>query len=136
MDINSSFGFIDIIVMCIGVYGFYSWHMLVHKHEIKKTLLVGRNTTPEQCFDVEGFAGFIGNKLLIFSAATLIFGGISAYNSYIANVGVVLWIGMAIFFAVIVWYCAQLRKADGLYFAASGKFGKSGKSIKDKAMNK
>ena len=38
-NIYASFGFIDIIVMCIGVYGFYSWHMLVNKHEIKKTLL-------------------------------------------------------------------------------------------------
>ena len=133
MDMNSSFGFIDIIVMCVGVYGFYSWHMLVHKHEIKKTLLIGGNTTPEQCFDVEGFAEFIGNKLLIFSAVTLVFGGVSAYNSYIGDIGIVLWIGMAIFLGVIVWYCAQLRKADERYFSARGK---KGKSIKDKAMNK
>lgn len=136
MDMYASFGFIDIIVMCVGVYGFYSWHMLVNKHEIKKTLLVGGNTTPEQCNDIEGFANFMGPKLLIFSVATLIFGAISAYNSYIANVGAVLWIGMAVFLAVIIWYCAKLRKADGLYFSAPGKYGKSGKSIKDKALNK
>lgn len=136
MDMYASFGFIDIIVICIGVYGFYSWHMLVHKHEIKKTLLTGGNTTPEQCFDVEGFADFIGKKLFIFSATTVVFGGISAYNSYVAEVGAILWIGMAIFMGVIVWYCMQLRKADGLYFSNRSKFGKSGKSMKDKAMNK
>lgn len=136
MDINASFGIIDLIVMCIGIYGFYSWHMLVHKHEIKKTLLMGGNTTPEQCSDIEGFAEFMGSKLLIFSAITLIYGGISAYNSYIAEVGAVLWIGMGVFFLMIIWYCVQLHKADKLYFHTSGKNGKSGKSIKDKALNK
>ena len=60
MDPNSlysSFGFIDIFVIAMGVYGLYSWYMLVKKHEIKKTLLLGGSTTPEQCTDMEGFAG-------------------------------------------------------------------------------
>ena len=136
MDMNNiyaSFGFIDIIVICVGVYGFYSWYMLVKKHEIKKTLLLGGSVTPEQCIDIEGFAKYMGTKLLILSADLLIFGAISAYNSYVAEVGLVLWIAMAIFFVVIVWYCFHLRKADGLYFSAAGK---SGKSIKDKALKK
>ncbi len=133
MDIYASFGLIDIIVMCVGVYGFYSWHMLVNKHEIKKTLLVGGNTTPEQCNDIEGFASFMGPKLLILSATMLIYGAISAYNSYLGDVGMLLWIGMAVFLAVIIWYCVKLRKADGLYFGISGK---SGKSIKDKALKR
>lgn len=136
MDANSiyaSFGFIDIIVMCVGVYGFYSWYLLVKKQEIKKTLLVGGNATPEQCTDVEGFGAFMGNRLLVLSAAMVIYGGISAYNSYVASVGILLWIGMAIFIGIIVWYCYYLRKADALYFQA-GK--KDGKSIKDKALNK
>ena len=75
----------------------------------------------------------MGTKLLILSADLLVFGAISAYNSYVAEVGVVLWIAMAIFLAVIIWYCYHLRKADGLYFSAAGK---SGKSIKDKALKK
>lgn len=136
MDMNniySSFGFIDIIVMCVGVYGFYSWYMLVKKHEIKKTLLVGGEMTPAQCVDVEGFAGYIGNKLLILSADLLVFGGFSAYNSYVEEVGAALWIGMAIFLVIIVWYCFHLRKAGEQYFSATGK---SGKSIKEKALKK
>ena len=124
MDMNniySSFGFIDIIVICMGVYGLYSWNMLVKKHEIKKTLLLGGSTTPEQCVDIEGFAGYMGNKLLILSADLLIFGSFSAYNSYVAEVGAALWIGMIIFLAIIVWYCLHLRKADEKYFSAAGK---------------
>ena len=132
-NIYSSFGFIDIIVICVGIYGFYSWYMLVKKHEIKKTLLIGGSTTPEQCIDIEGFAGYMGNKLLVLSADLLIFGAFSAYNSYVAEVGMTLWIGMVIFLAIIAWYCVHLRKADGLYFSASGK---SGKSIKDKALKR
>ena len=135
MDMNnfySSFGFIDIIVICMGVYGLYSWYMLVKKHEIKKTLLIGGSTTPEQCIDIEGYAGYMGSKLLVLSADLLIYGTFSAYNSYVADVGMALWIGMVIFLAVIVWYCVHLHKADELYFRA----GKSGKSIKDKALKR
>ena len=136
MDMNniySSFGFIDLVVMGVGVYGFYSWYMLVKKHEIKKTLLIGGNGTAAQCTDVAGFAEFIWPKLLVLSAAMLIFGGISAYNSYVGDVGMVLWIGMAIFLAIIIWYCVQLKKADKLYFSTTPQ---KGKSIKDKALKK
>ena len=129
-NIYASFGFIDIIVTCLGVYGFYSWYMLVHKHEIKKALLLGGNITPEQCIDVEGFANYMGTKLLVLSADLLIFGSLSAYNSYVKEVGMILWIGMAIFLAIIIWYCVYLRKANEMYFSTKGK------SIKDKALKK
>ena len=133
MDPNSlysSFGFIDIFVIAMGVYGLYSWYMLVKKHEIKKTLLIGGSTTPEQCTDIEGFAGYMGSKLLILSADLLIFGSFSAYNSFVADVGAILWVGMAVFLAIIIWYCLQLRKADEKYFQ------KTGRSIKDKALKR
>lgn len=130
-DVYSMFGFMDIIVMACGVYGVYSWYMLVYKHEIKKTFLIGGDTTPEQCKDVEGFASYMGTKLLILSIAMLAFGGLSAYNSYIGDVGPVIWVGLIGFLAIIVWYCVFLRKADGMFFGGNNK-----KSIKDKALKK
>lgn len=133
MDITTSFGLIDLIVAGAGFYGFYSWYLLTKKHEIKKTFLIGGSTAPEQCSDIDGFAAFIGKKLLIFSAAMVIYGGLSAYHSYVGDIGVLLWISMALFLAVIIWYCIQLRKADQLFFQAQGK---NGKSVKDRALNK
>lgn len=133
MDFNSSFGFIDIIVICAGVYGFYSWYKLVKEHEIKKTFLIGGDTTPQQCTDIEGFAGFMGNRLLFLSAAMVVFGSFSAYNSFVADVGPSIWFAMAAFLTIIVWYCVQLRKAATLYFNEKGK---NGKSIKEKALKK
>lgn len=133
MDIYSSFGIIDLVVIGAGFYGFYSCYLLVKKQEIKKTFLIGGTLTPEQCTDVEGFAGFMGTKLIVLSIAMLLFGSLSAYNSYIGEVGMILWIGMALFLAVIVWYCVQLRKAEKLYFDPKGK---SGRSVKDRALNK
>lgn len=132
-DFYASFGFIDLIVIAVGVYGFYSWYMLMKKQEIKKTLLIGGSLTPEQCIDVEGFAGYMGSKLLILSADLLIFGAISAYNSYVEEIGMLLWIAMAVFLGIIVWYCVCLRKANERYF---DPLGKSGKSIKDKALKR
>ena len=131
MDIYSSFGFIDVIVGIVGVYGFYSWYMLVKKHEIKKTLLVGGDSNPAKCKDIEGFAAFMGNKLLILSTAMVVFGGISSYSSYVQSIGNVIWVGLALFLVVVIWYCVQLRKADKLYFD-QGK----GTIIKKKTLKK
>lgn len=132
-DIYASFGFIDLIVIGCGFYGFYSWHQLVHKHEIKKMLLLGGDATPERCTDIEGFAGFIGPKLMILSVVMVIFGSISAYNSFGSGIGNLIWPCMAVFLGVIIWYCVQLRKADKLYFDHGAK---KGTTIKEKALKK
>ena len=131
MDVYSMFGFMDIIVMVCGVYAIYSWYMLVYKHEIKKTFLIGGDTQPEQCKDVEGFAAYMGTKLLVLAAGMLIFGGLSAYNSYVGDVGFIIWIGLVGFLAIIVWYCVYLKKADAKFFQ-----GNASKSIKEKALKK
>ena len=133
MDTNSMFGFIDIIVVGCGAYGIYSWYMLVKKLEIKRTFLLGNSTMPEDCKDIQGFADFIGTKLLIFSIVMMLFGGISAINDYVQSVGDVIWFFMALFMAMLVWYCVQLRKADQLFFK---KGPKAGNTIKNKALNK
>lgn len=125
----SMFGFIDLVVCGCGVYGLYSWYMLVKKHKILKTFLLGADTNPEQCKDLDGFATFMGPKIMILSIVLLAFGGLSAYNSYVQPVGAIVWVGMAIFFVVIIWYCVQLKKADGIYFD-------KGKRIKEKALKK
>lgn len=133
MDTNSMFGFMDLVVMACGIYGIYSWYMLVKKLEIKKAFLIGGTNQPADCSDVQGFADFMGSKLLILSLTMIIFGGISAINDYIQSVGVIIWIFMAAFFGTIVWYCLQLRKADRKFFA---KGTKTGNTIKSKALNK
>lgn len=132
MDVYASFGFIDLIVIACGLYGVYSWYLLVYKHEIKKTLLIGGNTNPQDCKDIEGFAAFMGTKLLILSAVMIIFGGISAYSSYVEFLGTIVWVGMAIFLVIIIWYCVQLRKAEQKFFDQGSTKG----SIKSKALRK
>lgn len=132
-NLYSSFGVIDLIVLAVGFYGFYSWYLLTKKQEIKKMLLLGGAYTPEQCTDVKGFADFMGRKLLILSAAMILYGGISVYDSMVNQIGAALWIGMAIFFAVIIWYCVELRKGNSRYFSEDAK---NGKTIKEKAMKK
>lgn len=132
-NLYSSFGIIDLIVFAVGFYGFYSWYLLTKKQEIKKLLLLGGSYTPEQCTDVRGFAEFMGTKLLILSAVMVVYGGVSVYDSMVEPIGAALWIGMAVFLAVIVWYCVELRKGNQCYFSLDAK---SGKSIKEKAMKK
>ena len=134
MDTNQMFGFMDYIVLGCGVYGVYSWYMLVKKNEIKKALLLGGDNNPEDCTDVAGFADMIGTKLLIASIGMLVFGSLSLYNTYVQDLGAILWVGMILFLGILVWYCVMLRKAHLKYFPKTPV--KKGSSIKNKALNK
>lgn len=134
MDTNQMFGFMDYIVLGCGVYGVYSWYMLVKKNEIKKAFLLGGDNTPEDCTDVAGFADMIGIKLLIASIGMLVFGSLSLYNTYVQDLGAILWVGMILFLGILVWYCVMLRKAHLKYFPKTPV--KKGSSIKNKALNK
>ena len=101
MDTNQMFGFMDYIVLGCGVYGVYSWYMLVKKNEIKKAFLLGGDNTPEDCTDVAGFADMIGIKLLIASIGMLVFGSLSLYNTYVQDLGAILWVGMILFLGIL-----------------------------------
>ena len=128
---NSMFSFMDYIVLGCGVYGVYSWYLLVKKHEIKKAFLLGGDTTPEKCTDIDGFANSVGTKLLIASISMLVFSGISLFNTFVQSIGVFYWVAMALFLGVLVWYMAALRKANDKFFSSG-----TSKGIKNKALNK
>ena len=96
MDTGSMFGFMDIIVLGCGVYGIYSWYMLVKKQEIKKAFLLGGDSRVEECTDFQGFADCIGSKLLIVSIAMIVFGAVSAVNDYVQSLGAVIWIALVV----------------------------------------
>ena len=133
MDTVQMFSFMDYIVLGCGVYGVYSWYLLTKKHEIKKAFLLGGDNTPDRCTDIEGFAKEVGTKLLIASIAMLVFSAFSLYNSFKQDMGAIYWVAMALFLALLVWYCVALRKANLKYFP-SGTM--KGNTIKNKALNK
>lgn len=131
MNTGSMFGFIDMVVLGCGLYGIYSWYLLLYKKEIKKMFLLGGDYQPEGCSDIDGFAKAMGTKLLIVSIAMILFSGLSMYNDNVASVGVFYWIALVLFLVLLTWYSAMLRKYNKQYFAESRS-----KNIKDKALNK
>lgn len=131
MNTGSMFGFIDMVVLGCGLYGIYSWYLLLYKKEIKKMFLLGGDYQPEGCSDIDGFAKAMGTKLLIVSIAMILFSGLSLYNDNVASVGVFYWIALVLFLVLLTWYSAMLRKYNKQYFAESRS-----KNIKDKALNK
>lgn len=133
METGVMFGIMDLVVTGCGIYGIYSWYMLVKKLVIKKAFLIGGTNQPDDCRDIQGFADFMGTKLMILSIAMIVFGAVSAVNDYIQSVGIIIWILMAIFLIAIIWYCVQLRKADEMFFSQGAK---TGNTIKNKALNK
>ena len=112
MDTNSMFGFMDLIVLGCGVYGIYTWYMLVKKNQIIKAFLVGGDLRPEDCVDIPGFANYIEKKLMFTSIIMIVFGAVSAYNDYVQSIGPVIWVAMGAFLAILIWYCFQLRAGN------------------------
>ena len=133
MDTGSMFGVLDMIVFGCGLYSLYSWYMLTKKQRILKTFLVAADTNPDNCNDISAFTAFMGTKILVLSFTMLVYGGISLYSDYVRDLGKAIWAVIAVFLAVVIWYCVQLRKADALYFQ---KGAKRGSTIKEKALKK
>lgn len=116
MDTNSIFSIMDFLILGAGVYILYSWYLLMYKGEIKEGVLVPQGWAG-RCKDLDGYRKFVGSKLLALAIASLVSGGICLYSDYVKPISSYVYLGVtALFFIVLIWFIAQTKKAQKLYF--------------------
>lgn len=116
MDTGSMFGIMDIIIVAAGVYILYAWYLLMFKGEIREGVLVPQGMA-KRCRDLDGYRRYIGPKVLLFAIAALISGGINLYSDYVSQIPGPVYLGVtALFFAVLIWFIMQTKKAQKEYF--------------------
>lgn len=73
--------FMDVAMLIIGVYCFYSWYMFVFKKNLDKVqLFLSQSQKTEKCKDKDGFIKRFSPALFIFSLAFFAIGLVFSLN--------------------------------------------------------
>lgn len=113
---ESMFALLDVIVFGCGFYILYLWYMMKFKGEIKTGFLISKDVDIKKCKDKEGYINYIAPRSLAFGVFTILYGGICLANDYLANLGNLVFIGMAVFFVALVWFALCTRKSMKIYW--------------------
>ena len=98
---DEMFGFISIMVVGFGLYGFYAYFQMKKGGPIK---------------DREQFVKKSLPAVLIFACASVIYGVIDLIHCYVQPLGILDVIGLIGFLAVLVWYLVYTSKLKKQYF--------------------
>ena len=116
MNTNQLFAIMDFIMVGAGVYLLFAWYLLQFRNEIREGVLVQQGWA-KKCKDIEGYKKYVGPKLLIFALCALASGGIGLYSDYVRPVNSVLYMGLTVFFVVVlVIFVRYIKKAQDMFF--------------------
>ncbi len=113
---DEMFGFISIMVVGFGLYGFYAYFQMKKGGPINEALLLGRSYAEYKCKDKEQFVKKSLPAVLIFACASVIYGVIDLIHCYVQPLGILDVIGLIGFLAVLVWYLVYTSKLKKQYF--------------------
>lgn len=117
MGMDGIWSFMDIIFIGAGAYVVYAYVLMKTKGEITTSILMSKDVDIRKCKDIEGYKRFVMPKMLIFAAASLIYGGIGLISSYVVPIpAVIYYAAMGVFFAVLIWYACQTKKGIKMFW--------------------
>ena len=117
MDLGTTFGFMDLVIIAGGIYVLYGWYLLVIKGEMKQGLIIPQSLSPKKCKDPEGFKQYMGPRTLVFGLVTVINGLLGLYQDFIAPINQIVYIASYVLFvAAIVWYIIATKKGQKRFF--------------------
>ncbi len=106
----------DLLVLCCGVYVLYAAWILKRDGKITKSIMLFKEVDESSCKDVQGYADLMAPKLNLLGGVTVAYGGLGLFNTYVVDVTTLYWVMGAVFFAALIWYAVQARKATKKYF--------------------
>lgn len=113
---DEMFGFISIMVIGFGVYGFYACFQMKKGGPINEALLLGRSYEEYKCKDKEGFIREALPAVRVFSCAAIVYGVVDFIHCFVQSLGIVDMIGLVLFLAVLIWYLVYTSKLKKRYF--------------------
>ena len=116
MGFDGIFNLLDWMVMGFGFYAMYSAWVLKREGKIIRTFLILRDTDPDSCRDLQGYANCMSPRLWTLGGVMAAYSIVSLINTYMVSVNTLFWLMMAVFLAVLFWYGLEVRKAMNKYF--------------------
>lgn len=100
---NSTFGFMDIVIALSGTYLIYSAVKMKHTGEIGSAL-VGKGYDLKKAKDLQGYIGYMYPKSILMGAVVMLSGGVDYLNMAYWNIPYFTPIVCGIFLVIIVIY--------------------------------
>lgn len=115
-EVGNVFGFVSMIVLFCGVYGFYAYFKMRKTGHINETILLGKGYSEYKCKDKEGFLKKALPAVLAFAVVSAGYGIIDVIHCYVKPLGIFDTIAGVVFMAVLIWYMAYTTKLKKQYF--------------------
>ena len=116
MGFDGIFNMLDVLVLGFGFYAMYSAFVLQREGRIFRTFLIQKDTDPDSCRDLQGYANYMSPRLWTLGGVMVAYSAISLINTYVVEINTLFWLMMAAFLAVLAWYAMEVKKAAKKYF--------------------
>jgi hypothetical protein len=117
MDTGQIFSLVDILIVGSGIYLLYCWYLLVFENTVREGILIPSNTM-KKCRDLDGYKRFMGIRLLIFAISAVLSGGLGLYSDYVKPMTSRQYlITTGIFFVILIWFAAQIKRGEREFFS-------------------
>ncbi|MBE5852481.1 MAG: hypothetical protein E7299_05945 [Lachnospiraceae bacterium] len=112
---ESSFLFLDILIIGCGLYLVYTAYKMKKTGEINNTVIVGKNCDISKAKDKQGFIDYMYKKSIIMGIIIALGGAFDYANEKYLNIPYMGLIGSIVFFVFIAIYCKITMDAQKKY---------------------
>ena len=91
---DSMEGMFGLLGIGCGIYVLYAWYRMKTAGIINTTILLPKSINPNKCKDKEAYMKEASSKMLILGITALIYGATELCNTYVCEVGALIWIAM------------------------------------------
>ena len=113
---DSMFSILDIIVLLVGVYAFYSCYLMKTTGEVKTKLVLSDHTDINKCKDKKGFIDYMFLKLLILGIVSVVYGVVGLIDTYVTPLGIAQLVLMLVFIIYLIWFALKSKKAVTMFW--------------------
>lgn len=105
-------GFFGFLGLACGIYVLYAWYQMKTTGEINATILLPKSENPNRCKDKKAYIQAVLPKLLVLGISAVAYGVIDI----IGVEGTALWVVLAVFMAILLWFGVTTSKLYKKYF--------------------
>ena len=114
---NSTFGFMDMLIMCSGAYLIYASVQMKRTGEITSSAIIGKGYDPKKAKDPQGFNDYMYLKSILMGVCVILSGILDYMNLQYWDIPYFTPVICGIFLLAIIIYCKISMDAQKKYLS-------------------
>ena len=114
---NSTFGFMDILIVFCGAYLVYASVQMKRTGEITSSAIIGKGYDPKKAKDPKGFIEYMYLKSIVMGVLVMVSGALDYMNDLYWNLPYFGIIMCVVFLIMIIIYCKISMDAQKKYLS-------------------